>query len=174
MDYRIDMKGRLAILESIRADISPELYAWKRQQIISSSSVMEYTAALRAEPSTFQQQTMWDDRVQEPLGDERPADGKQLLQKIKDAGVAGLISYGVVQVAFWGASIPFCILAYYQVTGHWPDLTDADDQAKLAGEAFAFLNFARLLIPLRVAVALAMTQGVQANIVDRFFPPRQR
>ena len=84
------------------------------------------------------------------------------------AGVAGIISYGVVQIAFWGASIPFCIFAYYQVTGHWPDLSNAEDQAKLSAEAFAFLNLARLAIPLRIALALSMTQKVQTDIVDRY------
>ena len=96
------------------------------------------------------------------------SDRMQLLQKIRDAGVAGIISYGVVQVAFWGASIPFCILAYYKVTGHWPDLSNAEDQAQLGAEAFAFLNLARLAIPLRIALALYLTQGVQTNVVDKF------
>ena len=49
-------------------------------------------------------------------------------KKIKDAGVAGIINYEVVQIAFWGTSIPFCIFAHYQVTGHWPDLSNAEDR----------------------------------------------
>ena len=94
--------------------------------------------------------------------------GKKLLQKIKDAGVAGIVSYGIVQIGFWGASIPACILGYYKVTGHWPDLSNPEDQAQLGAEAFAFLNLARLAIPLRVALALSMTQKVQTGLVDKF------
>ena len=100
--------------------------------------------------------------------DEETNQYKLLLQKVKDAGVAGIISYGVVQLAFFGASIPIGIFAYYKVAGHWPDLSNAEDQAQLAAEAFAFLNLARLAIPLRIALALSMTQGVQTNIVNRF------
>ena len=55
----------------------------------------------------------------------------ELLQKVKDAGVAGIISYGVVQLAFFGASIPVGIYAYHSATGHWPDLSNAEDQAQL-------------------------------------------
>mmetsp|Transcript_7328 Transcript_7328/g.19242 ORF Transcript_7328/g.19242 Transcript_7328/m.19242 type:complete len:293 (+) Transcript_7328:6-884(+) len=100
-------------------------------------------------------------------GGEEKGDGKKLLQKIKDAGIAGIISYGLVQICFWGASIPICIFGYYKVTGHWPDLSNADDQKQLGAEAFAFLNVARLAIPLRIALALSMTTGVQENLVDR-------
>ena len=82
--------------------------------------------------------------------------------------MAGIISYGIVQLAFFGASIPVCIFAYNQVTGHWPDLSNPEDQAQLAAEAFAFLNLARLAIPLRIALALAMSQKVQTGILDRF------
>jgi len=92
----------------------------------------------------------------------------QMLRKIKDAGIAGIVSYGIVQLAFFGASIPVCLLAYNQVTGHWPDLSNPEDQAQLATEAFAFLNLARLAIPLRIAVALAMSQKVQTGLLDRF------
>ena len=101
-----------------------------------------------------------------PAGEQK-GDGKKLLQKIKDAGIAGIISYGVVQIGFWGASIPICIFGYYKVTGHWPDLSNVDDQKQLGAEAFAFLNLARLAIPVRIALALSMTKGVQENVVDR-------
>jgi hypothetical protein len=116
----------------------------------------------------------WEGRVvpdgigAEGRGDAETPMGKQVLQQIKDAGMAGIISYGVVQLVFFGASIPVCVFAYYQVTGHWPDLANPEDQAQLAAEAFAFLNLARLAIPLRIALALAMSQKVQTGIIDKF------
>ena len=42
----------------------------------------------------------------------RADSAKELLQTIKDAGVAGVISFGLVQAAFWGASLPVCLVAY--------------------------------------------------------------
>jgi hypothetical protein len=99
-------------------------------------------------------------------------------------------------VAFWGASLPVCLLAYGlvsghshrpdphphphqnqspnqspnpdQVSGHWPDLSDQEDVAQFGAEAFAYVNLARLAAPLRVGTALSLVPWVQANIVDRF------
>jgi hypothetical protein len=39
---------------------------------------------------------------------------------------------------------------------------------KLGAEAFAFVNFARFAVPLRIGLALGTTPWIQANIVDRF------
>ena len=95
-------------------------------------------------------------------------ESKKLLQQVKDAGVAGIISYIFWEWAFWGVSIPVCIFGYYQVTGHWPDLSNSEDQAKLGAEAFAFVNVARFAVPLRIGLALSTTPWVQQNLVDRF------
>eukprot|EP00324_Dicrateria_rotunda_P003004 CAMPEP_0206153178 /NCGR_PEP_ID=MMETSP1474-20131121/458_1 /ASSEMBLY_ACC=CAM_ASM_001110 /TAXON_ID=97495 /ORGANISM="Imantonia sp., Strain RCC918" /LENGTH=179 /DNA_ID=CAMNT_0053550921 /DNA_START=58 /DNA_END=597 /DNA_ORIENTATION=- len=100
--------------------------------------------------------------------DEEEEGGGVTMQKVKDAGVAGIISYVFWEWAFWGVSVPVCILGYREVTGHWPDLSDSDDLAKLGGEAFAFVNVARFAIPLRIGLALSTTPWVQSNIVDKF------
>lgn len=159
-----EVEQRLAWLESIRYDIDPDSYIAKRNEILSGS------AGIPMPMSGMEGRVMPTGMGGYAVEDESESldEGNKLLQKIKEAGVAGIISYGVVQIAFWGASIPFCIFAYYQVTGHWPDLSNAEDQAKLSAEAFAFLNLARLAIPLRIALALSMTQKVQTDIVDRF------
>ena len=68
------------------------------------------------------------------------------------------------------SSVPVCLVAYYGVTGHLPDLTDSEDQAKLGAEAFAFINVARLAVPLRIGLALGTVPWVQANIIDRVEP----
>ena len=103
----------------------------------------------------------------ETAGDE-PSEAKQLLQRIKDAGVAGAVSYAAWELAFWAASVPVCLVAYYQLTGHWPDFSDQDDMTKLGAEAFAFVNVARFAVPLRIGLALSTVPWVQANIIDRF------
>uniref|UniRef100_A0A7S4C6V1 DUF1279 domain-containing protein n=1 Tax=Chrysotila carterae TaxID=13221 RepID=A0A7S4C6V1_CHRCT len=103
---------------------------------------------------------------------EKPAEPedrtKKMLQQVKDAGVAGAISYAFWELGFWGVSIPVCVFGYYEVAGHWPDFTSQEDLAKLGTEAFAFVNVARLAVPLRIGLALSTTPWVQANVVDKF------
>ena len=96
------------------------------------------------------------------------SEDKQLMQKIKDAGAAGLISYIIWEWAFWGVSIPVCVAGYQAATGHWPDFSSQDDLSKLGAEAFAFVNVARFAVPLRIGLALSTTPWVQDNIVDKF------
>ena len=91
----------------------------------------------------------------------------ELLLRVKDAGVAGAVSYALWELGFWLASVPVCLSAYYGLTGHWPDLSNEDDVAKLGAEAFAFVNVARFAVPLRIGLALGTVPWVQANIIDR-------
>lgn len=100
--------------------------------------------------------------------DEKLSETDKLLKQVKDAGLAGVISYASWELAFWAVSLPVVLFGYYEVTGHWPDLADKDDIAKLSAEAFAFVNFARFAVPLRIGLALSTTPWVQENIVDRF------
>ena len=93
---------------------------------------------------------------------------KNLMQKVKDAGVAGIISYAFWELGFWAVSVPVCIAAYRQVTGHWPDFSNQEDLKQLGAEAFAFVNLARFAVPLRIGLALSTTPWIQTNIVDRF------
>lgn len=91
------------------------------------------------------------------------------MAKVKDAGTAGVISYALWELGFWFVSIPVVLFGYYEVAGHWPDLTNSDDMGKLAAEAFAFVNFARFAVPLRIGLALSTTPWIEENIVERFF-----
>uniref|UniRef100_A0A7S3BNT6 DUF1279 domain-containing protein n=1 Tax=Haptolina ericina TaxID=156174 RepID=A0A7S3BNT6_9EUKA len=100
--------------------------------------------------------------------EEELSESKKMLQQVKDAGIAGIISYVFWEWAFWGVSVPVCIVGYQAATGHWPDFSNQDDIAKLGAEAFAFVNVARFAIPLRIGLALGTTPWVQANIVDKF------
>lgn len=93
---------------------------------------------------------------------------QKLMQKVKDSGLAGIISYALWELGFWTLSIPVCIIGYQELTGHWPDLKNGDDLQKLGAEAFAFVNFARFAVPLRIGLALSTTPWIQKNIVDRF------
>ena len=93
---------------------------------------------------------------------------QRLLQKVKQAGTAGAISYALWELGFWGVSIPVCIFGYRELTGHWPDLTNGEDVQKVGAEAFAFVNFARLAVPLRIGLALSTTGWIEENVVKKF------
>lgn len=109
---------------------------------------------------------MWDPTTTDIGTEQSMGESENLMAQIKAAGVAGVISYAFWELGFWTISVPVCIVAYYQVTGHWPDFSDKDDVAKLGAEAFAFVNVARFAVPLRIGLALGTTPWVQANIVD--------
>merc|ERR1712071_218252 len=93
---------------------------------------------------------------------------EKLLKQVKEAGTAGVISYALWELGFWTLSVPVCVFGYREVTGHWPDFSDQEDLQKLGAEAFAFVNFARFAVPLRIGLALSTTPWIQENIVDRF------
>jgi hypothetical protein len=99
---------------------------------------------------------------------EELSETKQMMKKVKDAGVAGVISYAVWELGFWAVSVPVVFFGYREVTGHWPDMANKEDVAKLGAEAFAFVNFARFAVPLRIGLALSTTPWIQKNVVDRF------
>lgn len=100
--------------------------------------------------------------------EEELSESKKLLKQVKEAGTAGIISYALWELGFWALSIPVCIFGYYELVGHMPDLSNPDDLSKLGGEAFAFVNFARFAVPLRIGLALSTTPWIQANVVDKF------
>lgn len=96
------------------------------------------------------------------------SESEKLLKKVKEAGTAGIISYALWELAFWALSVPVCVFTYYQLVGHMPDFSNGEDMSKLGGEAFAFVNFARFAVPLRIGLALSTTGWIQDNIVDKF------
>ncbi|CAJ1908493.1 unnamed protein product [Cylindrotheca closterium] len=96
------------------------------------------------------------------------SESEKLLKQVKEAGTAGIISYAAWELAFWAVSVPVCIIGYRSVTGHFPDFSNKEDLAQLGAEAFAFVNFARFAVPLRIGLALSTTGWVQENVVDRF------
>jgi uncharacterized protein YggE len=41
----------------------------------------------------------------------------KLMQKVKESGTAGIVSYALWELAFWAVSVPVCIFGYYEITG---------------------------------------------------------
>jgi len=96
------------------------------------------------------------------------ADTPNLMQQVRDAGTAGIVSYALWELGFWALSIPACFVGYQAATGHWPDLADPEDQKKLGAEAFAFVNVARFAVPLRIGLALGTAPWIDENVIRRF------
>ena len=104
-----------------------------------------------------------------PEEEKELSETEKLLKKVKESGTAGVVSYALWELAFWFASVPVCLLGYRELTGHWPDLGDKEDLEKLGAEAFAFVNFARFAVPLRIGLALSTTPWIQEKIIDQYF-----
>ena len=102
-------------------------------------------------------------------GEEELSETKKLLKQVKEAGTAGVISYALWELGFWFISVPVCAVGFREVTGHWPDFTNKEDLEKLGAEAFAFVNFARFAVPLRIGLALSTTPWIDNNIVKKYF-----
>jgi hypothetical protein len=100
--------------------------------------------------------------------EEELSETQKLMKQVKEAGTAGILSYALWELGFWAFSVPVCVFGYREVTGHWPDLSNKEDLEKLGAEAFAFVNFARFAVPLRIGLALSTTPWIQKNIIDRF------
>lgn len=109
-----------------------------------------------------------DDELRVVQEDEEMSETQKLMKQVKDAGVAGVISYALWELGFWMLSVPVVIFGYNAAVGHFPDLSDKDDLAKLGAEAFAFVNFARFAVPLRIGLALSTTSWIQSNVVDKY------
>jgi len=129
---------------------------------IEKSDDMDVESAFQTDEKT---EAVVDDECAIP---EEETETQKLMRQVKEAGTAGVVSYALWELGFWTLSVPVCIVGYNQVTGHWPDLSNSDDQAKLGAEAFAFVNFARFAVPLRIGLALSTTPWIQENIIDRF------
>mmetsp|Transcript_36473 Transcript_36473/g.36712 ORF Transcript_36473/g.36712 Transcript_36473/m.36712 type:complete len:294 (-) Transcript_36473:389-1270(-) len=98
-------------------------------------------------------------------GDDKP---KMSMDDVKKYGVAGTVAYVLTELAFWAVAFPVASTALYQTSGHWPDVfNDPTDRATVLGFIFAGANIARLAVPLRFGVALALAPWVDENIISR-------
>ena len=93
------------------------------------------------------------------------------MTRIKESGQAGVIAYALIEGAFWIGSIPFAYAAVTLATGAFPDVGTIEGKEALSADAFVFINFARLIVPARIALALSLAPWTDENIVKKFFPP---
>lgn len=90
------------------------------------------------------------------------------MTKVKNAGTAGIVSYALTELAFWVISVPLAIASVAAATGSLPDLGSQEGQAATGAYILGFLTFARAIVPVRIALALAGVPWVDENIMIRF------
>ena len=83
------------------------------------------------------------------------------MEKVKSFGKAGTLAYVLVELAFWALALPAAIGWYRVAEGTWLDLSDPGDKARLLGAGAVFINGVRLMVPFRLAAALALAPTVE-------------
>jgi hypothetical protein len=84
------------------------------------------------------------------------------MAKIKSLGTSGIIAYVITELGFWATSLPSALLALHEKEGRWLSLANDDDRIKVIAFAATIVTGARLLVPLRLSMALAL-----APVVDK-------
>ena len=89
------------------------------------------------------------------------------MSDVKKFGKAGILSYVLVELAFWAVAGPVAYASYRVADGTWLDLSDPIDKAKLLGGGTLFVNLVRFLVPLRLGAALAIAPKLQKLMDDQ-------
>ena len=87
-------------------------------------------------------------------------------EKIKKAGIAGTVAYIITELGFWAVSIPVIISSYHASTGEWLQFSDAEERAQILKLTAGFAGAARLAVPFRLSLALALTPKVSEVLQD--------
>ena len=84
-------------------------------QALQSSLQQQQSALVAREQEIARLQKALRDREDEVA---QVRNGSQKLQKVKDAGAAGIISYIFWEWAFWGVSVPVALFGFQAATGY--------------------------------------------------------
>jgi len=83
--------------------------------------------------------------------------GGSTMERIKSLGTSGIIAYVISEIGFWSLALPTAYVSYHAETGAWlSPLTDEADRAKVLALTLTFVTGARLLVPVRISIALAL------------------
>lgn len=94
------------------------------------------------------------------------------MTRVKESGKAGIAAYTITEFAFWLSSVPLAIAAVAATTGSLPDVGTIEGKEAVGGYVFVFINFARAIVPVRIALALALAPWCDENIIKKYFPPK--
>ena len=99
-------------------------------------------------------------------------DPNRVLQLVKDAGIAGALSYTFVELCFFAIALPLGYIAWHASTGEWlePLLLLQEDgyegKARLLGLLLSYIVLLKTLFPLRLGSTLLLTPRA-ARLLDR-------
>ena len=96
------------------------------------------------------------------------------MTRVKKSGKAGIAAYTITEFAFWLGSVPLAIAAVAFTTGSLPDVGSVEGKEAIAGYVFVFINFARVIVPARIALALALAPWCEENIIQKYFPDKTK
>lgn len=68
-----------------------------------------------------------------------------LKQKIKSAGLAGVVAYAGTELGFWIISVPLAVVGYHQTTGEWLDLTTLEGKEQARGLLSVIYTFVDMI-----------------------------
>lgn len=97
----------------------------KPQPVVALASDAGYTLLARREQSLDKALVAWG--VKAPPGEPEI----DLKQKIKSAGLAGVVAYAGTELGFWIISVPLAVVGYHQTTGEWLDLTTLEGKEQV-------------------------------------------
>ena len=86
--------------------------------------------------------------------------GALTMEKIKSFGTSGLIAYFVSELGFWLLAVPAAYYGYHAEFGTWLSLDSDEDRGKILASILTFVTGARLLVPVRISIALALVPVV--------------
>lgn len=84
-------------------------------QSVAALRIAAAPAAQRLAVSAVSQPSFALRAAQPRMAEEEKPDKDNMMQQVKDAGIAGIISYVFWEWAFWGVSVPVCIFGYREV-----------------------------------------------------------
>lgn len=166
-DFRIDPNSGLIVFQEDRFDI-PQ---WDILLSALFPFLIGKVAKEPAEPIIRDPIPVLPNVKRNVIGRQKDAGEKMnglSMEDVKKFGVSGTVAYILTELLFWTIAFPISSTALYQSSGHWPDiLHDSTDRATVLGFIFAGANIARLLVPLRLGVAIALAPWVDENFINR-------
>ena len=102
-----------------------------------------------------------DEEATEVVATESQGSTMGTMSKIKSLGTSGIIAYIISEAGFWLLSIPAALVAFHNQEGAWLQLSVEEDRAKILALTASLVAGARLLVPLRFSIAVALTPWIE-------------
>ena len=94
------------------------------------------------------------------------------MKAVKDAGLAGIVSYFCVEITFFAIALPTGYFLWHWNTGEWlqPLLLlqqgDTEDKVRLVGLILSYVVILKTLFPIRLGSTLLLTPYMKRLIGD--------